>query len=210
MLAAAGAMALAVALLIATGRRQSSWPDALYLAAALSAMCWLGIKHTALAVLVSSYFLLRSDRTGRIALIAAGSASAGLFTWFHLQVFGSLTPYGVKVVYANWNTLQIGAHFWPGLSGTRRSLDPPGERGSTAGRSTPAEPPQITPLPSNSSRTCAVSSRPLAEYASPSYNASDEPNEPLRIARDHVAELLQFEYDFRTGRIPDPHLHGPA
>ena len=40
-------------------------------------------------------------------LIAAGSASAGLFTWFHLQVFGSLTPYGVNVVYANWNTFQI-------------------------------------------------------------------------------------------------------
>ena len=40
-------------------------------------------------------------------LVAAGSASAGLFTWFHLQVFGSLTPYGVNVVYANWNTFQI-------------------------------------------------------------------------------------------------------
>ncbi len=101
------ALALAIALLIATGRRQPSWPDALYLAAALSAMCWLGIKYAPLAVLVSSYFLLRSNRTGRIALVAAGSASAGLFTWFHLQVFGSLTPYGVNVVYANWNTLQI-------------------------------------------------------------------------------------------------------
>ena len=101
------ALALAIALLIATGRRQPSWPDALYLAAALSAMCWLGIKYAPLAVLVSSYFLLRSDRTGRIALVAAGSVSAGLFTWFHLQVFGSLTPYGVNVVYANWNTLQI-------------------------------------------------------------------------------------------------------
>ena len=101
------ALALAVALLIATGRRQPSWPDALYLAAALSAMCWLGIKYAPLAVLVSSYFLLRSDRTGRIALVAAGSVSAGLFAWFHLQAFGSLTPYGVNVVYANWNTLQI-------------------------------------------------------------------------------------------------------
>ena len=101
------ALALVLALLIATGRRQPSWPDALYLAAALSAMCWLGIKYAPLAVLVSSYFLLRSDRTGRIALVAAGSASAGFFAWFHLQVFGSLTPYGVNVVYANWNTLQI-------------------------------------------------------------------------------------------------------
>ena len=101
------ALALVIALLIATGRRRPSWPDALCLAAALSAMCWLGIKYAPLAVLVSSYFLLRSDRTGRIALVAAGSASAGLFTWFHLHVFGSLTPYGVNVVYANWNTLQI-------------------------------------------------------------------------------------------------------
>ena len=101
------ALALVLALLIATRRRQPSWPDALFLAAALSAMCWLGVKYAPLALLVSVYFLLRSGRSGRSALLAAGILSAALFIWFHVRVFGGLTPYGVNVVYANWDTIRI-------------------------------------------------------------------------------------------------------
>ena len=101
------ALALVLALLIATTRDRPSWTHALCLVAALSAMCWLGVKYAPLALLLSGYFLLRADRAGRIALLAAGAVSAALFVWFHLRVFGGLTPYGVNVVYPNWDTVRI-------------------------------------------------------------------------------------------------------
>ncbi len=105
------ALALVVALLVATRRDRPGLYDALYLAGALTAMCWLGTKYAALALPVAGYFLLKSDRPGRIVLLATGSVSAALFAWFHLHVFGSLTPYGVNVVYSEWNTSEIlGGH----------------------------------------------------------------------------------------------------
>lgn len=104
-------LALVVALLVATWRNRPGIYDALYLAAALTAMCWLGSKYAALALPVAAYFLFRADRPARIALLTVGSVSAALFTWFHLHVFGGLTPYGVNVVYYEWNTVEIfGGH----------------------------------------------------------------------------------------------------
>jgi hypothetical protein len=105
------AMALVVSLLIAIRRSRPGWRDALCIAAALTAMCWLGTKYVALALPLAGCFLLRTDWRGRISLLAAGIPSAALFIWFHLHVFGSLTPYGVNVVYSDWNTAEIfGGH----------------------------------------------------------------------------------------------------
>ena len=105
------ALALVVALLLVTGRRRPGLWEGLGLAASLTALCWLGTKYVPLALPVSGYFLLRSGWSGRAALVAAGSVSAGLFIWFHLHVFGGLTPYGVNVVYARWSTVDIlGGH----------------------------------------------------------------------------------------------------
>ena len=105
------ALALVAALLVATRRDRPGIYDALYLTAALTALCWLGSKYAALALPVAGYFLLRADWPARITVTAVGGASAVLFAWFHLHVFGGLTPYGVNVVYAQWNTVQIlGGH----------------------------------------------------------------------------------------------------
>ena len=105
------ALALVLALLVATRRIRPGIYDALYLAAALTAMCWLGSKYAALVLPVAGYFLLRADWPARIALTSVGGVSAVLFAWFHLHVFGGLTPYGVNVVYSEWNTAQIlGGH----------------------------------------------------------------------------------------------------
>ena len=101
------ALALVVGLLIATRRETPGWRDALCLAAALTAMCWLGSKYAALVAPVALYFLFRADWRGQIALVATGTASAALFSWFHLHVYGGLTPYGVNVVYTEWSTAQI-------------------------------------------------------------------------------------------------------
>ena len=104
-------MTLILALLVVTRRCTLGVADGLLLAAALTAMCWLGVKYAPLALLVSGYFLLKADRDGRIALMIAGAASAGFFVWFHLNLFGDLTPYGVNVVYAGWSTADIlGGH----------------------------------------------------------------------------------------------------
>lgn len=105
------ALALITGLLIATRRNRLGWRDGLCLAAALTVMCWLGSKYAALAAPVALYFLFRADRPGQITLVVAGTVSAILFAWFHLHIFGGLTPYGVNVVYAEWNTVEIfGGH----------------------------------------------------------------------------------------------------
>lgn len=105
------ALALVVSLLIAIRQARPGWRDALCLAAALTAMCWLGTKYVALALPVSAFFLLRADQPGRVVLLAVGGVSGALFAWFHLHFFGGLTPYGVNVVYSQWNTIEIfGGH----------------------------------------------------------------------------------------------------
>ena len=105
------ALALVIGLLIATRRERPGWHDAFCLAAALTAMCWLGSKYAALAMPVAAYFLFKADRSGQIALVVTGTVSAALFAWFHLHVFGGLTPYGVNVVYAEWSAAEIfGGH----------------------------------------------------------------------------------------------------
>ena len=112
------ALTLVISLLLVTRQREYDEygvVDGLLLAVALTAMCWLGVKYAPLALLVSGYFLLKANRAGQIALVFAGTASAGLFVWFHLHLFGSLTPYSLNVVYAGWSTTDIvGGHagFW--------------------------------------------------------------------------------------------------
>ena len=105
------ALTLVISLLLVTRQRPLGVTDGLPLAAALTALCWLGVKYAPLALLVSGYFLLKANRNGRIALLIAGAVSASFFVWFHLNLFGDLTPYGVNVVYAGWNTADIlGGH----------------------------------------------------------------------------------------------------
>ena len=106
-----GALLLVLSLLLVTRERALSVSDGLLLSALLTIMCWLGIKYAPLALLVAGYFLLKAGRGGRIALLTSGVASAGFYAWFHLSLFGSLTPYGVNAVYAGWNSAEIlGGH----------------------------------------------------------------------------------------------------
>ena len=101
------ALALILSLLVVTKRGELTALDGLWAAAALSAMCWLGVKYAPLAVLVAAYFLLRADGAGRATLVGLGLASAAAFVWFHLETFGSLTPYSVNVVYAGQSTVEV-------------------------------------------------------------------------------------------------------
>ena len=101
------ALALVASLLVVTKGDRPKSLDALWLSAALSAMCWLGVKYVPLALLVSGYFLFRAGWDGRAALFLLGGVSAGLFLWFHVVTFGGPTPYAVGVVYSGQSTAQI-------------------------------------------------------------------------------------------------------
>ncbi len=101
------ALALTLSLLVVTKKERPTLLDAVWAAAALSAMCWLGVKYAPLAALVSAYFLFRADGPGRATLVGLGCASAALFFWFHLETFGSLTPYSVNVVYSGQSTVEV-------------------------------------------------------------------------------------------------------
>ena len=101
------ALALVTALLLVTRQHRLGMAAGLWLVGALSIMCWLGAKYAPLALIVSAYFLLKAERRGRIALLVAGGISAAWFAWFHVYLFGGLTPYGNNVVYARWNTGEI-------------------------------------------------------------------------------------------------------
>ena len=101
------ALALVVGLLLVTKKDRPGQLDALWLAIALSAMCWLGVKYAPLTLLVAAYFLVRADRKGRVASLLLGGASASLFVWFHVATFGGLTPYSVGSVYAGQSTVEI-------------------------------------------------------------------------------------------------------
>ena len=104
-------MALVLSLLVVTRERTLALSDGLLLTALLTATCWLGIKYAPLALLIAGYFLLRAGRDGQIALLAAGAVSAGFYAWFHLHLFGGLTPYGVNAAYAGWSSSEIlGGH----------------------------------------------------------------------------------------------------
>ena len=56
------ALTLVLSLLLVTRRHPLGTADALLLVVLLSVMCWLGIKYTPLALLMSGYFLLKADR----------------------------------------------------------------------------------------------------------------------------------------------------
>ena len=101
------ALALLLCLLVVTARPRVSPLDGLYLAAVLSAVCWLGVKYAPLVLLIAGCYLYRADGRGRAALLALGGASAAAFIWFHVAVFEGLTPYNVNVVYAGLSSIEL-------------------------------------------------------------------------------------------------------
>ncbi len=101
------ALALIVSLiLVSLGGKAGPW-RAIFLALSLTAMVWMGVRYAPLSALVGLYFLAIAGPSGRVALVGAGTLAAGSFIWFHLDVFGTLTPYSVGTVYAGHSTLQV-------------------------------------------------------------------------------------------------------
>lgn len=101
------ALLLITSLLLVQSKSSNSAMRTLLLVSLLSAMVWLGIKYSPLAALVALWAMWQLDARPRAALLLAGGVSAGIFVWFHLMTFGSLTPYSVGVVYAGDPTLAV-------------------------------------------------------------------------------------------------------
>ena len=101
------ALALLACLLVVTRQRRPSLLDGLYLAAGLSAICWLGVKYAPLALLLAVCFIYRTNVSGRVVFLALGAASAAGYVWFHLATFDGLTPYNVNVVYAGSSPVDL-------------------------------------------------------------------------------------------------------
>jgi hypothetical protein len=101
------ALMLVVSVWLVHEQTLSGYWRALLLAAALTAMVWLGVKYAPLALLVAFWSWRRMDARGRWALLGAGSASAVLFGWSHWHTFGALTPYSVGAVYAGDSTFSV-------------------------------------------------------------------------------------------------------
>ncbi len=102
------ALCLAVALLVATGRRARP----LVLAGALAALAWLGVKYVPVGAVVAAAWAWRFRSRRRALAVAAGvvAVTAAHFVWWHLRTFGSLTPYASNVVWAGEGTARILDH----------------------------------------------------------------------------------------------------
>ncbi|MDP9070582.1 MAG: hypothetical protein M3N68_04740 [Actinomycetota bacterium] len=102
------ALCLAVALLVASGRRARP----VVLAGALAALAWLGVKYVPVGALVAAAWAWRFRSDRRALAVAAGMAGAtgAHFVWWHLRTFGGLTPYASNVVWAGEGTARILDH----------------------------------------------------------------------------------------------------
>lgn len=104
----AAALAVAVALLVATGAR--SRPVAL--AGLLVALAWLGVKYVPVGLVVAGVWAwrFRGQRRALAAAAALSALAAVHFAWWHLRTFGALTPYTTNVVWAGEGTAAILRH----------------------------------------------------------------------------------------------------
>jgi len=101
------ALLLVVALLLATARQRSGVAAAIVMVFVLTAMVWLGVKYAPLAGVVGAYALWRSTPSARWIIVAGGLACTIAYAWFHLAVFGHLTPYSINLIYAGQATTDV-------------------------------------------------------------------------------------------------------
>ena len=101
------ALFLIISLLIIQRIDRSNTWQAIGLLLCLTSMVWLGVKYAPLAGLVAVWGCWRMDSPRRSVFLVSAILSATLFTWFHLETFGGLTPYSVNLVYTGDGTINI-------------------------------------------------------------------------------------------------------
>ena len=101
------ALILIISLLIVHGINRPDILRVLGLVIFLTSIVWLGVKYAPLAGLVAVWGLSRMDSSTRSVFLIAALLSAGFFVWFHITVFGGVTPYSVNLVYEGDATISI-------------------------------------------------------------------------------------------------------
>ena len=104
------ALCVALGLLVATSpNAPGARARPLLLAAVLVALAWLGVKYAPVGAVVAATWAWRFRADRRALALAAGVAglAAAHFAWWHLTVFGGLTPYGTNVVWSGEGTATI-------------------------------------------------------------------------------------------------------
>jgi hypothetical protein len=88
------ALAVALALLLATGERARPF----LMAVVLVALAWLGVKYVPLGALAAIVYARRHgvDRRALVLLAVVGAH----YAWWHVDTFGGLTPYSTNVVWS--------------------------------------------------------------------------------------------------------------
>jgi hypothetical protein len=97
---APAAVCVAGALLAVTARRATA--PAVGIVVALSALAWLGVKYVPLGALLFAAWAWRHKAERRLVVLTAAvlAVSGAVYVWWHVAVFGGLTPYTTNVVYA--------------------------------------------------------------------------------------------------------------
>jgi hypothetical protein len=94
----AAALCLVLSLLILRFRSRD-WSSAIFLAAALSALAWLGMKFVPVGAVLGIAFLAGATMRGRVIFVALTAVSGLAYVWFHLAFFGDLTAYSLNTVH---------------------------------------------------------------------------------------------------------------
>ncbi|HEX9969130.1 MAG TPA: hypothetical protein VGB03_03250, partial [Acidimicrobiales bacterium] len=108
----AAALAVAAGLVLVTEERARPW----LFAVVLVALAWLGVKYAPFgAVLAVAYALRHGVHRPALALLAVAAVH---FAWWHLDAFGSLTPYSTNAVWSGEGDATILADHidWTGRS----------------------------------------------------------------------------------------------
>ncbi|MGH2351252.1 MAG: hypothetical protein ACRDJN_06520 [Chloroflexota bacterium] len=88
-------------------RRGGGWRSAVVIALLLNGLAWLGVKYAVVGGTLALLGRARLSSTGRRLLLLLLVPSAAGFAWFHLAVYGGLTPYAVNTLYAGSDTFQL-------------------------------------------------------------------------------------------------------
>ena len=73
----------------------------------LVGLLWLGAKYSPLAACLGGLAAFQLAAAGRAALAGTTSILGLSYLWFHLQVYGGLTPYSVNLIYAGSSTPEL-------------------------------------------------------------------------------------------------------
>lgn len=104
------ALCVVLAILLFRSRHHGA-VTAAALVAVLTALAWLGLKFVPIGCVLAVAFLLTNKGRARLVFLTLGALAGAAYLWFHLAVFGALTPYNSNTVYEGASTWSVlGSH----------------------------------------------------------------------------------------------------